>query len=162
MAAYAALVSLGHIIDQIEHHPRPPVSLDEQQVESLVEKVTFMQEFLEGYSSHVDYSSEADALEMRIADSAYAVEDVIESHVVDQIHGKKMSSNEFHEGLQKVIQDMDLIKKEVMEMTTKENLGVSSISADSRRSHDSTRRSTVMSSDDALNEEVMDAHRTTM
>ncbi|KAL8466263.1 hypothetical protein ACS0TY_035395 [Phlomoides rotata] len=48
-----------------------------------------------------------------------------------------MSSIELHEGLQKVIEDMDLIKKEVMEMTN-ENLGVQvqlhrnlSISADS-------------------------------
>ncbi|KAL8464485.1 hypothetical protein ACS0TY_034131 [Phlomoides rotata] len=40
MAAYAALISLRHIIDQIEHHPRPPISLEIQQVESLIEKVT--------------------------------------------------------------------------------------------------------------------------
>ncbi|KAL8458620.1 hypothetical protein ACS0TY_036220 [Phlomoides rotata] len=141
MVAYAALVSLRHIIDQIEHHPHPPISLDIQQVESLIEKVTFLQDFLEGYSSHVGYSSEADALEMRIADAAYAVEDVIESHIVDEVHSGRMSSIEFYEGLQKVIEDMDLIKKEVMEMT-EENLGVQiqvhrnlSISSDSRRSH---------------------------
>ncbi|KAL8466264.1 hypothetical protein ACS0TY_035396 [Phlomoides rotata] len=161
MAAYAALVSLRHIIDQIEHHPRPPISLDIQQVESLIEKVTFLQDFLEGYSSHVGYSSEADALEMRIADAAYAVEDVIESHIVDEVHSGRMSSIEFYEGLQKVIEDMDLIKKEVMEMT-EENLGVQiqlhrnlSISSDSRRSHSMRQSTTMMGSDDVLTE-VMD------
>ncbi|KAL8458636.1 hypothetical protein ACS0TY_036236 [Phlomoides rotata] len=51
MAAYAALVSVMHIIDKIEHHPRPPISLDKLQVESLTEKIAFLQEFLQGYES---------------------------------------------------------------------------------------------------------------
>ena len=66
MAAYAALVSLMHIINDIETHPSPPISLDKKQVESLVEIVTFLQEFLECYKSPYDYSDEADPLEIRI------------------------------------------------------------------------------------------------
>ncbi|KAH6812847.1 hypothetical protein C2S51_021865 [Perilla frutescens var. frutescens] len=86
MAAYAALTSLLQILDQLEHHPFPPISLDRQQVESLTEIATFLQEFLEGYDSPFVDSDEADPLEMRIADAAYAAEDVIESYIVDNIH----------------------------------------------------------------------------
>ncbi|EYU21837.1 hypothetical protein MIMGU_mgv1a021514mg [Erythranthe guttata] len=50
MAAYAALLSLRHIIEQIQHHPRPPFSLDQNQVQSLTDNLIFLQEFLEqGY-----------------------------------------------------------------------------------------------------------------
>ncbi|XP_057802230.1 putative late blight resistance protein homolog R1B-23 isoform X1 [Salvia miltiorrhiza] len=92
MAAYAALVSLMHIIDTIEHHHSPPISIHKQQVESLTQILTSLQEFLEGYKSPVADGDEADPLEMRIADAAHAVEDVIESHIVNVI---KM---EFFEG----------------------------------------------------------------
>ena len=85
MAAYAALVSIMQIFDQIEHHPSPPISMDKKQVESLTEIVVFLQEFLEGYKSPFADSDEADPLEMRIADAVYIAEDAIESHIVDQI-----------------------------------------------------------------------------
>ncbi|KAL8458632.1 hypothetical protein ACS0TY_036232 [Phlomoides rotata] len=103
LAAYAALVSVMHIIDQIEHHPRPPISLHKLQVESLTEKIAFLQEFLEGYKSHVVNSSEADALEMRIADAAYAAEDAIESHIMDQIHGKNTTMVGFDDVLLEIM-----------------------------------------------------------
>ena len=66
MAAYAALNSLMNIIDDVENHPFPPISLDKDQVESLTEIVTFLQEFLEDYKSPYAYSDEADPLEIRI------------------------------------------------------------------------------------------------
>lgn len=117
MAAYAALVSLMHTVEQIEHHPWPPISLDEEQVESLTQTITFLQEFLEAYS-HAGYSREgADSLESRIAEAAYAAEDMIESHIVDRIHEETMmSSVDFYEGLRNMIRDMDSIKNEVMEI----------------------------------------------
>ncbi|XP_057800153.1 late blight resistance protein R1-A-like [Salvia miltiorrhiza] len=85
MAAYAALVSVMHIIDTIEHHHSPPISIHKQQVESLTQILTFLQEFLEGYKSPVADGDESDPLEMRIADLAYAAEDVIESHIVNKL-----------------------------------------------------------------------------
>ncbi|XP_057776258.1 putative late blight resistance protein homolog R1A-10 [Salvia miltiorrhiza] len=89
MAAYGALVSLMHIIDRLENHPSPPISLDNQQVESLTEIVTFLQDFLDAYISPVvDDHIEADPLERRIADAVYAVEDVIESQIVLQIENQ--------------------------------------------------------------------------
>ncbi|XP_047962159.1 putative late blight resistance protein homolog R1B-14 [Salvia hispanica] len=139
MAAYAALVSVMQTIHQIEHHPSPPISMDKKQVESLTEIVMFLQEFLEGYKSPYADSDEADPLEMRIADAVYAAEDVIESHIVDQIiparknpiglllncfrgpteskkYGPQIIDAEFFENLQKVIEEMDLIKKQVIEI----------------------------------------------
>ncbi|XP_057802233.1 uncharacterized protein LOC131017495 isoform X3 [Salvia miltiorrhiza] len=99
MAAYAALVSLMHIIDTIEHHHSPPISIHKQQVESLTQILTSLQEFLEGYKSPVADGDEADPLEMRIADAAHAVEDVIESHIVNVIKMVRSSPNEeFFEG----------------------------------------------------------------
>ncbi|XP_047960688.1 uncharacterized protein LOC125205668 [Salvia hispanica] len=86
MAAYAALISLMKVIDDIETHPSPPIFLDKQQVESLTEKLVFLQEFLESYNSPHAYSDEADPLEMRILDAAQAAEDVIESYIIDTIH----------------------------------------------------------------------------
>ncbi|XP_057793120.1 putative late blight resistance protein homolog R1B-16 [Salvia miltiorrhiza] len=85
MAAYAALVSLMHIIHDIESHHSPPISLDKQQLQSLTENVIFLQEFLEGCKSPVSDGDEAHPLEMRIADAAYAAEDAIESHIVSKI-----------------------------------------------------------------------------
>ncbi|KAL8458629.1 hypothetical protein ACS0TY_036229 [Phlomoides rotata] len=161
MAAYAALVSVMHIIDQIEHHPRPPISLHKLQVESLTEKIAFLQEFLEGYKSHVVYSSEADALEMRIADAAYAAEDAIESHIMDQIHGgERICSVDFYQGLQRVMEDMDSLNKEVIEI--KERMVVqhqlhrsSSISGGTLRSSSTGKNTTMVGFNDVLLE-IMD------
>ncbi|XP_057776323.1 putative late blight resistance protein homolog R1A-3 [Salvia miltiorrhiza] len=88
MAAYGALVSLMHIIDRLENHPSPPISINKQQVESLTENVTFLQDFLDAYISPVVDDHEADPLERRIADAVYAAEDVIESQIVLQIHNR--------------------------------------------------------------------------
>ncbi|XP_057801772.1 uncharacterized protein LOC131016951 [Salvia miltiorrhiza] len=144
MAAYAALVSLMHIIDDLERHHSPPISLNKHQVQSLTENVMFLQEFLEAYDSPV--SDEADPLEMRIADAAYAAEDTIESHIVAKIQlsrsreaynspvsdeadpedPKTVSSNHddddeemnLFQDVQNVIQEMDQIKSLAMQRNT--------------------------------------------
>ncbi|KAK4427369.1 putative late blight resistance proteinR1B-16 [Sesamum alatum] len=130
--AYAALVSLMHVVEQIQHHPRPPVSLDKEQVQSLQENVAFLQDFLELYSHRLCQEYEG-GLVVRIADAAHAAEDVIENHIVDQIldqsmstSGENISSMDHHlyQDLQKVIADMDLIKREVIEIREKMGLGV--------------------------------------
>ncbi|XP_057789109.1 putative late blight resistance protein homolog R1B-17 [Salvia miltiorrhiza] len=78
MAAYAALVSLMHTIDDIKAHPSPPISLPNQQVQSLTEKLNFMLGFLEGCNIQLD--------------------------------DEQTSCTHFHQHLQKVIEEMDLIK----------------------------------------------------
>lgn len=57
MAAYAGLLSLMSIIDEIKCHPSPPIFLQQKQVQSLTEKLNFLLEFLEG--------DEVDALHVR-------------------------------------------------------------------------------------------------
>ena len=98
MAAYAAVVSLMHLIDDIEHHPSPPISIDKQQLESLSQTVTFLQEFLERYNSPFAHSNEANPLEMHIAEAAYAAEDVIESHIVDMIKHTAVHHQQIYSG----------------------------------------------------------------
>ncbi|KAK4395088.1 Disease resistance protein RPP13 [Sesamum angolense] len=129
--AYAALVSLMHIIEQIQHHPHPPVCLDKEQVQSLQENVAFLQDFLEYYHTLISQEYE-DGLVVRIADAAHATEDVIENHIVDQILDDQSTTTsrenissidyQFYQDLQKVIADMDLIKKQVIEI--KEKIGI--------------------------------------
>ncbi|KAL7115000.1 hypothetical protein ACP275_04G156300 [Erythranthe tilingii] len=125
MAAYAALLSLKYTIERIQLHPRPPISFDQNQVLSLTDNLNFLQEFLEVYSCGGGSSSReaADVLESLIADAAHAAEDIIETRIVDQIHGEKMSSGELYQVLEKVIQDMGFIKKDVMEIKEK-NIGI--------------------------------------
>ncbi|KAH6769441.1 hypothetical protein C2S51_014777 [Perilla frutescens var. frutescens] len=125
MAAYGALASLMHTLHQIEHHPLPPIYLDNEQLESLTKNITFLQEFLETYPLTCN-SEERYRFESRITGAAYMAENIVESHVVDQIqdgnYGENIISVEFYRGLQRAIEDLDLIKKEAMEM--KVNMGV--------------------------------------
>ncbi|KAL7099390.1 hypothetical protein ACP275_09G081900 [Erythranthe tilingii] len=169
MAAYAALLSLKYIIQQIQLHPCPPISFDQNQVDSLTKSLNFLQDFLEGYSYGSSISREAvDVLESRIKDASLAAEDLIETRVVDQIHGgstahgKKISSSDFHQDLEMVIQDMGFIKKDVMEI--KENhIGIedhllrnsSTLGGDGSSSSPSTRQNAMVGFDDLLIE-VMD------
>ncbi|KAL3619504.1 hypothetical protein CASFOL_037074 [Castilleja foliolosa] len=143
MAAYAALVSLMHTIDNIEHHHSPPISLPKQQVQSLTQNITFLQKFLEAYNPQTSESCEelADPLEMRIADGAYAAEDVIESHIVDTIElsrhnqtsyvarffnwfrapkqvDEQIKSTKFYQNLQQAIEEMGSIKEMAMGIDT--------------------------------------------
>ncbi|GER53527.1 disease resistance protein [Striga asiatica] len=125
MAAYAAVLSLTHIIKQLQHHPSPPISLDNQQVQSLTHNLTFLQHFLEGYSH--GGGETLDALEGRIADSAHAAEDIIESHIVDRIELRCTRRTEnadsivdlVYRDLQRVIHDMGSILQEVLEFKEK-------------------------------------------
>ena len=77
MAAYAALTSLMHILDDIKHHPSPPISIHQHQLQSLSQTVTSLQQFLETYNSPVSDTNEANPLDIRIAEAAYAVQDEI-------------------------------------------------------------------------------------
>ncbi|XP_047978330.1 protein HLB1-like [Salvia hispanica] len=134
MAAYAALVSLMNIIDAIEHHHSPPISLKKLQIQSLTKSVTFLLEFLKSYKSPYSDSDEADPLEMRIVDAAYAAEDVIESRIADKIQLRRYEATKIrrffnffrchkdpiklYQDLQNVIKEMDRIKIVAMETNT--------------------------------------------
>ncbi|KAL8538110.1 hypothetical protein ACS0TY_000168 [Phlomoides rotata] len=168
MASYAALLSLFHTLNHIKIHPRPPISLHQSQVDSLTQNITFFQDFLERYPS--SDSQEDDDLESRIASAAYAAEDVIETHIVDQIDrarstSESISSVDMYEDLERVIHDMDLIKKEVMQIIQEKIMRPqhhhhlhtnSSVSTDSGGSASTRRSSTTPVFDDAIINEVLD------
>ncbi|KAK4414150.1 putative late blight resistance proteinR1B-16 [Sesamum alatum] len=84
--AYAAVVSLTQTLDQILHHYQYcsiPLFCEQQLFESLREKLTFLQAFLEDDAQIGGETVEG--LEGRIRDVIYRAEDIIESHVSDQI-----------------------------------------------------------------------------
>ncbi|XP_012856173.1 PREDICTED: putative late blight resistance protein homolog R1C-3 [Erythranthe guttata] len=216
MAAYAALLSLRHIIEQLQHHPSPPIFIHQNQVESLTDNLNFLQEFLEqGYPCVGISKGAIDVFESRIADAAHAAEDIIETRVVDQIltESTAQASKDINEtwvgdqilggsrktkntrmqdrlrrilstfcgagssrspstrqnvvaglDLDKVIQDMGLIKKDVMEIKDN-NIGIiedhlhknssTLAGAASSRSHLTTKHETMVGFDELLIE-VMD------
>lgn len=86
MAAYASLISLTTVMGQIQNHHRLSKSLDMNQIESLHEKLHFLLNFIE-INSHLLLSKQGEVMETLIAFAANAAEDLIESHVADQIHG---------------------------------------------------------------------------
>ncbi|EYU29927.1 hypothetical protein MIMGU_mgv1a021755mg, partial [Erythranthe guttata] len=111
MAAYAALVSVMNIIEDIRNHPRFSTSLHHEQVDSLCENVSFLLDFIESTNHSHGFTSEEDEfLERHIARAAHAAEDVIESHVVDQIQSGSTSLLDLH----KVIRDLVSIKDKVV------------------------------------------------
>lgn len=110
MAAYASLISLTTVMGQIQNHHRLSKSLDMNQIESLHEKLHFLLNFIE-IDSHLLLSKQGEVMETLIAFAANAAEDLIESHVADQIHAGPVSLL----GLQMLIQDMDSIKQKVMQ-----------------------------------------------
>ncbi|XP_073125212.1 putative late blight resistance protein homolog R1B-23 [Henckelia pumila] len=128
MAAYASLLSLGHVLDQIlQHPPRQRDVLDKAQIHSLLESITFLQDFLEDIS--LIRGDEIRALEEKIVSSAYAAEDIIESRVVDQIledseAGSESTSTLFRQELQKVVEEIGFMKKDVMQIKDTEGIKI--------------------------------------
>ncbi|KAH6781483.1 hypothetical protein C2S51_006776, partial [Perilla frutescens var. frutescens] len=164
MAAYAAVVCLMNTVDQIQNHPRHSFSFDSEQIESLREKLGFLQDFLE-CNSHGAGSEEAQVLESQITAAAYAAEDVIESHVVDQIHsgstlGGKTSSY-FLVDLQRVIEGVDSVKHMAMDVEAQRGLIRDQIAIYSKPSVSSrtptTRKDAMVGFDDELIFQLKDA-----
>ncbi|KAL8547494.1 hypothetical protein ACS0TY_007002 [Phlomoides rotata] len=112
MAAYAAVVSLMNTIDSIHNHPLHYSSLEKKQIQSLQKIIGSLLDFIESNNCHGG-SKEEENLESRIASAARTAEDVIESHVVDQILGETSSTSLLD--LERVLKDMNSVKEEVMQ-----------------------------------------------
>ncbi|KAL0418019.1 UNVERIFIED_CONTAM: putative disease resistance RPP13-like protein 3 [Sesamum radiatum] len=128
VAAYASLLSLAHTLDQQVQHPVH--HLHTEQLRSLQEKVMHLQHFLEHHSQS-KISQEVEDVARQIPVLANEAEDVIDSHVVSQWASKDTSSSDhdaaaalssFYQDLDKVIQKVDSIIKELMEVVVKEEL----------------------------------------
>ncbi|GER40422.1 disease resistance protein RGH5 [Striga asiatica] len=144
MTAYGALLSLTNTIDQIQNHPRPPISLDKLKIKPLIQMVAFLMQFLENY-----IIDDADGLEGRMIDAAHEVEDIIESYIVDHIEprGKaNINSNDKDDSLygelQKVMSDFDSITKDVAAVKDK---------AGKKIAPSSTEDDAMLGSDDVMN-----------
>ncbi|KAL0318457.1 UNVERIFIED_CONTAM: hypothetical protein Sangu_2001900 [Sesamum angustifolium] len=84
VAAYSSLVSLMHVLCNIQHPARRHrLHLDRKQIGTLRETVRFLQEFLEVHSQRK--SQEMQDLAMQISVVADEAEDTINLYVVDQL-----------------------------------------------------------------------------
>ncbi|KAK4441014.1 putative late blight resistance proteinR1B-13 [Sesamum alatum] len=128
VAAYASLLSLAHVLDQIQHPVhRHRLRLDTEQLRTLQEKVKHLQEFLEDNHSKKKISQEVEDLARQIPVVADEAEDVIDSHVVyvgtspdRSDHDAAAMLSSFYQDLDKVIQEMDSIIKELMGVVKEE------------------------------------------
>lgn len=110
MAAYAALVSLLNTVDHIQSQPHLSNCFVQNQIESLTKTVHSLLDFLEHYTSHGD-------LESQITSAADAAEDVIESHIVDQILARSTENRSLSLlDLQKIIEEMNSVEEKAMKV----------------------------------------------
>ncbi|KAL2515699.1 putative late blight resistance protein-like protein R1A-10 [Forsythia ovata] len=115
--AYAALLSLTHVLDQTLNRDYQYLILGEkQQIASLLEKVSFLQDFLDNSSQNSIKT--VDLLESQIRNAAYKAEDIIESHMTDRVHKESSSHRDesfetFFHKLEEVIEEIDSIKERV-------------------------------------------------
>ncbi|PIN21530.1 hypothetical protein CDL12_05776 [Handroanthus impetiginosus] len=116
VVAYAAVVSLMHVLDQIPAMHK--LHLDRNHIQILRENVSFLQDFLEVHSQR--FSEDLEDLARQIAAVADEAEDIIDAHVVDQLKSQRpedesyMDLSSFCKDIDRVIEKMDLIKKELM------------------------------------------------
>ncbi|KAL1555798.1 putative late blight resistance protein R1B-17 [Salvia divinorum] len=111
-AAFAALVSLQNNMRLIYSHPNHTFPFEKEQILSLRGSVRFLIDFMTSYdNSHGVRRETAETLEIRIARAAQVAEDVIESHMVDQIRCGKTRPSRFLLDLQKVAIEMDYMKR---------------------------------------------------
>ncbi|KAL0415448.1 UNVERIFIED_CONTAM: Disease resistance protein RPP13 [Sesamum latifolium] len=140
--AYAAVVSLRRVLEDILHHPPQGILLDTQLFQSLLEKIISFQHFLEDFDAlPMTSKPEAeDGVEGQLAKACYAAEDIIESFVLDQILAPSKVQVEriltcFVQDFPKVMQDVDSVEKKVVEVkgkmgVMKDQQPVSSLPAD--------------------------------
>ncbi|CAA3009166.1 late blight resistance homolog R1A-3 isoform X1 [Olea europaea subsp. europaea] len=113
--AYATVLSLNQILEQIsnpclEQHQTP---LQDQQIKSLQEKLSFLLDFLDNYWQR--RSEEVQCLEREIRDTAYEFEDIIESYISknfgqEGFQERQMRYQTFCKNLEIIADEIDSIK----------------------------------------------------
>ncbi|KAL0329378.1 UNVERIFIED_CONTAM: putative late blight resistance proteinR1A-4 [Sesamum radiatum] len=118
VSAYAALLSLADVLNNVQHPARRHrLQLDIDRIQSLQEKVQYLQDFLEVHSQRK--SQELEDLAVQIRAVADDVEDIIDLHVVYQLsqnesHHLQATPSSFCEDIDKEISKIDSITKELM------------------------------------------------
>ncbi|XP_047952578.1 putative late blight resistance protein homolog R1B-16 [Salvia hispanica] len=114
-AAFAALVSLQNNLRLIRNHPNHTFSFEEEQIQPLWGRVSFLIDFLKSYNySHGAIRETTESLELRIARAAQEAEDVIEGHIVDQIRCGKTRSSRFLLDLHKVSEKLHYMRRKAL------------------------------------------------
>ncbi|KAL2559510.1 putative disease resistance protein [Forsythia ovata] len=156
--AYAALLSLKHLLEHTLDHDYQYLILDEkQQIESLLQNLCFLQDFLD--HSPQKRSETIDCLESQIRDAAYKAEDIIESHIKDRVHEEIASKRgdsftPFFHKLEEVIEEIDSTKKRLEKI--KDENDVQDLqtrmepSPDSLKQHASSGKSSMVGLDDDI------------
>ncbi|KAK4394733.1 ToMV susceptible protein tm-2 [Sesamum angolense] len=120
VAAYASLLSLMQVLDNVQHpFRRRQLRFDTDRVQSLQEKLQFLVGFLEHHSQRL--SQEMEDLARQIVVAANEAEDFIDTHVVDQLReGSEDESyhlavfSSFCQDIDKVIEKIGSITKELV------------------------------------------------
>ncbi|KAL2559821.1 putative late blight resistance protein-like protein R1A-10 [Forsythia ovata] len=124
--AYAALLSLKRLLAHTLDHDYQYLILDEkQQIESLLQKLCFLQDFLDHSPQKI--METIDCLESQIRGAAYEAKDIIESHITDRVREEstnKMGDNftPFSYKLEEVVEEIDSIKKRVEKIKDKNDV----------------------------------------
>ena len=95
---------------------------------------------------------------IRISDASHVAEDVIESYIIDTIHfpvdgvDEQISCIHFYQDLQNVIEDLDMMKKEVAGITTKKVVHQRNVGSDDAglRSNSTEKNHLMVGFDDVL------------
>ncbi|XP_073122371.1 putative late blight resistance protein homolog R1B-16 [Henckelia pumila] len=111
-AAYAALMSLLNTSELLFHPSQQWLRINIVQIVYLLQNVHILQEFLEDYSHRAH--QEMAGVESQIEAAAYAAEEIIESHVLDQISARSKgseadSSNSFSADIHEIIEVMEYL-----------------------------------------------------
>ncbi|XP_011072134.1 putative late blight resistance protein homolog R1B-16 [Sesamum indicum] len=118
VAAYASLVSLTDVLDNVQHPSRRHrLHLDKEQIQSLHQKVLFLQHFLELHSQRI--SPELEDLARQLAVVADEADDVIDFHVVNQLLQRSQDKTHHVAALSSFRQDIDKIIKKIDSITEK-------------------------------------------
>lgn len=111
--AFAALLSLIHNFERILHKHLIPQN--EQQIETLLERVNSLKDFLE--NSSPKSSETIESLESKIIDAIYKAEYVVESHISDGLVSESSNhGDESFTNVEKVMEEINSIKQEEMEV----------------------------------------------
>ncbi|KAL0417092.1 UNVERIFIED_CONTAM: putative late blight resistance proteinR1A-10 [Sesamum latifolium] len=118
VAAYASLVSLTHVLDNVQHRVRHhQLHLDTDQIQSLKEKVEFLQVFLELHSQRI--SPEMEDLAKQLAVVADEADDIIDFHVVNQFRERSQDQSLHMVALSSFCQEIDNIMDKLDSITKK-------------------------------------------
>ncbi|KAL0356236.1 UNVERIFIED_CONTAM: putative late blight resistance proteinR1A-10 [Sesamum radiatum] len=118
VAAYASLLSLMHVLDNIQNPDRVHrLHVDKERIQSLKEKVKFLVDFFEVYSQRK--SQEMEDLASQIAVVAEEVEDIIDLHVVDQLREGSNAESYRQIALLLFCQDINKVIEKIDSITTK-------------------------------------------